>query len=276
MLNIIAICPSVSLDLQTRALIRTTDGQQVTLPASACLCLQALVDAKGEILSQEQLMEIGWRSQGVEVTDNSVRVMINKLRRALNELDLQDVLTLLAVTRSGYRLIVRDAERLLLAANPATIEQHGVIEPPLTASEPSASQSQPTLVPVAPRRWRRGVVALAAGMILGWMMGLILRSLYIPVPINVEFVRWNGSDIPAQTEVWVEKDKQQHTQQIEDTLRTYARYTLERRPTERPLRVLYITHGAISMTKNHQGLIACQQPLKEHHNECEAFYFHLN
>lgn len=53
-------------------------------------------------------MDIGWRSAGVEVTDNSVRVMVNKLRRALASLEMQDAIALVAVTRSGYRLIIRE------------------------------------------------------------------------------------------------------------------------------------------------------------------------
>ncbi|HFT8658734.1 TPA: transcriptional regulator [Enterobacter cloacae] len=73
------------------------------------MCLAALPEAQGEVLCQEQLMEIGWRSAGVEVTDNSVRVMITKLRRAFAQLDLQEAITLIAVTRSGYRLLVREA-----------------------------------------------------------------------------------------------------------------------------------------------------------------------
>lgn len=273
MLNIIAICPLVSLDLQRRALIRTTDGHQVTLPASACLCLQALVESKGEILSQEQLMEIGWRSQGVEVTDNSVRVMINKLRRALNELNLQNVLTLLAVTRSGYRLIVREVEPLMTEAMPVAIES-SITDVPLSAAELAATSS--SRVKGAPRYgWRRGVLTLAAGIILGGLVGAFLHHFYLPKPKNIEFVRWVGDGIPPQTEVWVEKDKQQFTTQIEATLRTYTQFALDKRPKEKPPRVLYVTQGAASMTKYHQGLIACQQPLKESNNECEAFYFRL-
>lgn len=83
--------------------------ETVTLPQSACLGLATLAEAQGKVLSQEQLMEIGWRSAGVEVTDNSVRVMITKLHRAFVPLDRQEAITLIAVTCSGYRLLVREA-----------------------------------------------------------------------------------------------------------------------------------------------------------------------
>lgn len=126
MLNHIAIGTSVTLDLQTRMLTRTDTQQTVTLPQSACLCLAALAEAQGEVLSQEQLMEIGWRSAGVEVTDNSVRVMITKLRRAFTQLNLQEAITLIAVTRSGYRLLVREASSELQQAEPLPLQDEPV------------------------------------------------------------------------------------------------------------------------------------------------------
>ena len=61
MLNYIAIGTGVTLDLQTRTLARTDREASVTLPQSACLCLAAMAEAQGEVLSQEQLMDIGWR-----------------------------------------------------------------------------------------------------------------------------------------------------------------------------------------------------------------------
>ncbi len=139
MLNHIAIGTSVTLDLQTRMLTRTDTQQTVSLPQSACLCLAALAEAQGEVLSQEQLMEIGWRSAGVEVTDNSVRVMITKLRRAFTQLNLQEAITLIAVTRSGYRLLVREtnSEPLPMVAPPEdTLPASPSVATPAVASAP--------------------------------------------------------------------------------------------------------------------------------------------
>lgn len=53
MLNIIAIGTSLTLDVQTRELTRTDTQETVTLPQSACLCLAALAEGQGEVLSQE-------------------------------------------------------------------------------------------------------------------------------------------------------------------------------------------------------------------------------
>lgn len=87
-------------------------------------------------------MEIGWRSSGVEVTDNSVRVMITKLRRAFAQLDLQEAITLIAVTRSGYRLLVREASSELpppahTAHLPAQDEPAAPDVPPVAAHAPA-------------------------------------------------------------------------------------------------------------------------------------------
>lgn len=144
MLNHIAIGSLITLDLQTRILTRTDRGESVTLPQSACLCLAALVEASGEVLSQEQLMEIGWRSAGVEVTDNSVRVMITKLRRAFTQLEMQDVITLMAVTRTGYRLVVR--------SDSSEHKPFTDAEPIATSEATEASAAPEAVIPSSPLR----------------------------------------------------------------------------------------------------------------------------
>ena len=266
MLNNIAIGLSVTLDMQTRTLTRTRDGENVTLPASACLCLQALVEAKGEVLSQEQLMDIGWRSAGVEVTENSVRVMINKLRRALNNLDLQDTVTLLAVTRSGYRLIVRDDT----FSEPPP---HPLPEVPAVFPQP---QPIPAVIPAAVKApWKKSrkcLVAAVCGIIAGVIVSTVLHSVYIVTPVNIEFTRWNGPGIPPDTVVLIPEGKSNQQATIEATLQTYTSHVLNRRPKEKPARVLYVTL-ADDKTKKHLGLIACQQPFQDKHNDCESFYF---
>ncbi|SNY67792.1 winged helix-turn-helix domain-containing protein [Enterobacter sp. CC120223-11] len=280
MLNNIAIGSSATLDMQTRTLTRRQDGESVTLPASACLCLEALIRARGEVLSQEQLMDIGWRSAGVEVTENSVRVMINKLRRALNTLDLQDSVTLLAVTRSGYRLIVRESESndtpLSTAAPvPAATQPEQVSVPKPT--EPPTSREPEAPVIVAPvqerrRKWAPRVIAAIAGAIAGLAVAMTVHTLYIVQPEDVEFVPWHGPGIPAGAEVRVQKENQNQQAMIEATLETYKKHVLDKRPTEKPAKVLYVTIGSSRINK-HLGLIACQQPFQGSNNDCESFYF---
>ncbi|MEW5558719.1 winged helix-turn-helix domain-containing protein [Enterobacter asburiae] len=275
MLNNIAIGSSVTLDLHTRTLTRTLDGESVTLPASACLCLQALVDAHGEVLSQEQLMDIGWRSAGVEVTENSVRVMINKLRRALNSLGLQDSVTLLAVTRSGYRLIVRDD---------GTAELTG----PLTdASPPSPSPLHPQSAPPASQPVRRPpppvkrsnprkyLITGLCGILAGLGVAILLHYLFIVTPERINFVRWDGPGVPANTQVMVPRGKENQLELIEATLRAYTQHSLIKRTDENPPQVLYVTLGDPRI-KKHLGLIACEQPFQDSNNDCESFYFRFD
>lgn len=269
MLNNIAIGSLVTLDLQSRTLARTDTQETVTLPQSACLCLAALVEAHGEVLSQEQLMEIGWRSAGVEVTDNSVRVMITKLRRAFAQLDLQETITLTAVTRSGYRLLVRENGSEAAAAQTQALPQQD------DAGQVVAPEVPPAVDPVPPRARstlvQKSCVTLS-GVLVGLVIALLLRGILDFSPQPVHFVRWNGPGAPPGTEVMVQQDKQSQTALIASTLQTYTRHVLARRTDEKPAAVLYVTTGSEKMSK-FQGLIACQQPFKDSGNDCESFYF---
>ncbi|UKJ19853.1 winged helix-turn-helix domain-containing protein [Enterobacter mori] len=266
MLNNIAIGSLVTLDLQSRTLARTDTQETVTLPQSACLCLAALVEAQGEVLSQEQLMEIGWRSAGVEVTDNSVRVMITKLRRAFAQLDLQEAITLIAVTRSGYRLLVREngSEVPPAAQTEALPPQDLPVQELLPVVAPSPPRARSTLM-------QKSCVTIS-GVLVGLVIALLLRGILDFSPQPVHFVRWNGPGVPPGTEVMVQQDKQSQTALIESTLQTYTRHVLARRTDEKPAAVLYVTTGSEKMSK-FQGLIACQQPFKDSGNDCESFYF---
>ncbi|MHC9003465.1 winged helix-turn-helix domain-containing protein [Enterobacter adelaidei] len=268
MFNHIAIGSLITLDLQTRILTRTDSGESVTLPQSACLCLAALVEASGEVLSQEQLMEIGWRSAGVEVTDNSVRVMITKLRRAFTQLEMQDVITLMAVTRTGYRLVIR--------SDSSEHQPFTDAEPIATSEATEASAAPEADIPSSPPPTRNLLVprllTTLSGLVAGIAIVMILRSLFDFSPQPIHFVRWDGPGIPPGTVVMVQQGKQNQRDLIESTLQTYTRHVLDRRPTEKPAGVLYVTTGSEKMSK-FQGLIACQQPFKDSGNDCESFYF---
>lgn len=269
MLNPIAIGTSLTLDVQTRELTRTDTQETVTLPQSACLCLAALAEAQGEVLSQEQLMEIGWRSAGVEVTDNSVRVMITKLRRAFTQLNLQEAITLIAVTRSGYRLLVREASSELPQSEPLPLEDE-----PIQAETPEAPPAVTHLPARARNAFRQKIGVTLAGVLVGLAIALLLRGIVDFSPQPVHFVRWNGPGVPPGTQVMVQQDKQSQQALIESTLQTYTRHVLDRRPNEKPAAVLYVTTGSEKMSQ-FQGLIACQQPFKDSGNDCESFYFRL-
>lgn len=96
----------LEINHQSKALIHRGNKNEAPLPTSGCFCLQALAERGGSTLSLTELMDIGWGHSGVEVTENSVRVMINKIRKAISSLGMQHDIILLTVPRSGYRLLL--------------------------------------------------------------------------------------------------------------------------------------------------------------------------
>ena len=286
--NDIGIGPKVSLNLQTRTLTRVRDGKKIVLPASACRCLHVLADAQGGVISQEELMEVGWNSVGVTATHNSIRVMINKLRQAFKTLELHDVISLLAVTRTGYRLIVRNQDSLPL---PPVTDRDSDSDndhlppitdnatPPLIAENlPAPSQTLPSETQVPVMREKKQYVCIL-GLLAGLFAGVIFCSgfynHYSLKPKEVSYVDWKGEGIPTGSEVKVLQGTQHKQEMISMTLDLYKKYVLDKNPPEKPATVLYVNLG-LSNTKNHAGLIACQQPFKENRNECESFYFQVH
>ena len=213
--------------------------------------------AQGQTLSQEQLLEIGWRSAGVEVTDNSVRVMINKLRRALETLEVQDTITLIAITRSGYRMLIPEENEQ------PVVEQESDF---LSAPDRHKRKEHPDR-----KKWK---VALA-GVISGLVGTMLLLKLLLPGPVTIDFVPWKGSfpGISPNTHIMVPKQYQDEDV-ILQTLKTYQHYTTEQPLNRKPANVLYLTTGS-DEPETHQGVIACQSFFKKTGNYCESFYFQL-
>jgi len=79
-------------------------GKKVTLGVAAANCLEALLEAKGEIVSQEALINEGWRKHGYEVSPGNVRQVVSQLRRAFSSLKESPEL-LATVTKKGYRIL---------------------------------------------------------------------------------------------------------------------------------------------------------------------------
>ncbi len=271
--NSIAIGTSLKLDRRTRTLSNIKNGSSVTLPASACRCLKALVEEKENVLSYEQLMDIGWRNSGVEVTENSVRVMITKIRRALVTLKVDEWIQLVAVTRSGYRLIVNKEVAVITAARhaEASIPQ---LEPPIppAAAPPSLPPLPATLSGEKTAVWQRRLLACAVGALLGWLAVLIISGYFKFTPQRTDFTRWYGEAIPPETEVWVPQGELSAAQQktVVQTLQLYALYASSYETNAEKARFLYITIGH---SPRHMGLIACAIPLRTSENNCESYYF---
>ncbi|ATZ12334.1 winged helix-turn-helix domain-containing protein [Erwinia amylovora] len=263
--NNIIIGDLVRLDRRTRSLSRTQDGKSVMLPTSACRCLAALAQAKEQVLSQEQLMDIGWRHAGIEVTDNSVRVMITKIRRALVTLKVDERIQLIAVTRSGYRLIVR-ADRPGATAVSAA-------EPDVQTARNLTASAGGELPVIAPRQLlQRRIAAGVAGLVLGCCAVAVTSWLLTINPVPVHYMRWYDEKTPPQTEVWVAGEAQPDKQRVLQTLQLYTQFALHKDGdiNAEHARYLYITTGKSSPNL---GLIACVTPLRDSENNCESYSF---
>jgi cholera toxin transcriptional activator len=81
------------------------ENKKVTLGQAAAFCLDCLIAAQGNVVSQETLIEEGWRKHGFEVSSGSVRQVVCQLRRAFDQLKESPAL-LLTVHKLGYRLHV--------------------------------------------------------------------------------------------------------------------------------------------------------------------------
>lgn len=78
-----------------------------SLGLSAVYCLETLIAAKGEPVSQEQLLFEGWRQHGIEVSPDSVRQVISQIRKALKNLN-ESPNILITLPKIGYQLIITD------------------------------------------------------------------------------------------------------------------------------------------------------------------------
>ena len=88
------------LDLSQRHLVR--DGVQIPLGSRALDVLCALALAKGEVVSKDELMTRVW--PGLVVDENTIRVHVSALRKALEE-GTSGQTHLMTVPGRGYRLV---------------------------------------------------------------------------------------------------------------------------------------------------------------------------
>ena len=104
------------LDMDQRQLTR--DGAVVPLGGRALDVLCALVAAKGDIVSKDELMAQVW--PGLVVEENNIQVHISALRKALDE-GTSGQSHLVTVTGRGYRFVGLEpaAARASLAAEPS-------------------------------------------------------------------------------------------------------------------------------------------------------------
>ena len=139
-------------DLSDRTLTR--DGQEVRLPPRALLILAHLLERPNRIVSKQELVDAVWKDAFVGET--SLTEAIGVLRQALEDA-ASDSTYIQTVHRRGYRFVA-----------PLRIEaQTTPVLTPVTAFEPSATDTAPTAVP--PRRaaaTRPLGIAIALGVLV--------------------------------------------------------------------------------------------------------------
>lgn len=103
---------------------------QLVIFATAARCFLHLIENQGKIISQSELMHVGWEMHGMTVTPNAYYQNISNIRRAISEfLGNAEIIT--TVKRSG--LIVQDS---------VTIEK---LLTPVEESSPAVGQDEVSL-----------------------------------------------------------------------------------------------------------------------------------
>lgn len=90
----------ITLDLQ-RATVRA-NGEEVELSRNEFRILHALLARPGQIVSRDELVEALWQRDAY-VDENTLTVNVNRLRRRLSQLGLEDVI----VTRKQQGYVIR-------------------------------------------------------------------------------------------------------------------------------------------------------------------------
>lgn len=94
----------VSIDLAKHKVTR--DGRAVKLGPTEYRLLKTLMEKPGRVYSRERLLDLVW-GRDVYVEDRTVDVHVRRLRKALNEGDLSDMIR--TVRGAGYAIDAEDA-----------------------------------------------------------------------------------------------------------------------------------------------------------------------
>ncbi|HBM8320061.1 winged helix-turn-helix domain-containing protein [Enterobacter mori] len=105
---LIPLTNKITLDNVNRVLYSSQEPEfKKNIGLAAVYCLECLIAANGEPVSQEKLIFEGWRQHGIEVSSDSVRQVISQIRKALKSLgESPDIL--ITLPKIGYRLNVNE------------------------------------------------------------------------------------------------------------------------------------------------------------------------
>ncbi|MGA8515921.1 MAG: winged helix-turn-helix domain-containing protein, partial [Burkholderiaceae bacterium] len=114
---------STCFDLSAH-MLQGSSGARIALRAQSARVLECLIEAKGALVTKEQLFKSVWPD--VSVTDDSLVQCIREIRSAIG--DVQHAV-LQTEARRGYRLVVNGATSMPAALAPALPSADGLITP---------------------------------------------------------------------------------------------------------------------------------------------------
>lgn len=110
----------IEFEPATNTLLHCTTGVEFTLFIPASRCLLLLIENQKSIVSQQELMFVGWEKHGLKVSPNAFYQNIANIRRAFSEL-LPDSEIITTVKRVG--LVISDEVRITtIAVNDETVD----------------------------------------------------------------------------------------------------------------------------------------------------------
>lgn len=87
----------------THTLHSSENGNHVTLAIPASLCLNMLIQKKGEIITQTELLYRVWAERGMNVTTNTLYQNISLLRKSLRSLNLSKLI-IQTIPKRGFMI----------------------------------------------------------------------------------------------------------------------------------------------------------------------------
>lgn len=272
-MDIIKVGGSLLLDTRARVLSGVRSGRNVKLGVSSCECLLALIDANGEPLSQNDLLDIGWRNKGFEVTSGSLRVAISHIRRAFISIQVDKEMTIVTVPKMGYRLVIYNNCESEIPNEKAGSDIRVASEPNLNTVETSfTSAPQNRLLKqlqqyVSLYQPLVYIGCLTGGMVLAWLVGLWGARTITPI----HYVPYSGEGlhIPEGTQIFTDPRHPIKKEQVKQTLDLWMKYSQD----ELNHRFIYINFNNYT---NYYGLFACKKQLGTTDNECSSNVFWTN
>ncbi|MRT06079.1 winged helix-turn-helix domain-containing protein [Ewingella americana] len=258
------------LDTQTRILSCPNKPHKVTLGVSACLCLEELIKAEGATLSQESLIDKGWRQVGIEVTASSLRGVINQLRKAFLSLRIDKEVLIVTVPRLGYRMLT---------------SAENIIQPDAETSDPvslpeSISETTKGSIPkqfssgLLPTQFYRTSVLkwlafILSSVLLSALLAWGVSFHYWRHIVSINYIPYTGAGTKmafGNAQVYVDPDKTPDAARVKETLILWKKYY----PETEKWNYLYVSDGTASYL---YSMFGCTKPLGELENDCLSFVF---